>query len=340
MTFRTVVATPVHGAVRDMLSELGPVVINEAYEPWDQATLTEHCRGAQALLAFMTETIDADFVAACSQLRVVAGALKGYNNIDVEACSRAGVLLTIVPDLLTAPTAELTLGLMISVARQMGPGEQYVRSGNFRGWRPRFYGRSINGSTVAVIGAGAVGQSILKMLAGFDCRRLYFDRERMTPDQEHALGCQYAPLNAAREEADFLVLALHLTPETRHMVNSEFLAAMKRGSFLINPARGSLVDEAAVEKALNGEHLGGYAADTFEMEDWSLADRPGDIAPGILTSERTVLTPHIGSAVFDVRQEIELSAAKSIVAVARGEVPDTAVNSPRRIAGEIVEAQA
>jgi len=328
MSFKTVVTHPINASAHRLLATTGPVVVNDSGHPWDAKTLRAQCRDAQAVMVFMTERIDRDFVAACPDLRIVAGALKGYNNIDVAACTDAGVLLTIVPDLLTAPTAELTLGLMISVARNVGPGDRFVRSGDFKGWRPHFYGRSINGSTVAIIGAGAVGQSILGMLAGFDCIRLYTDHNRLPAEQERALGCRYVSLDEAQAEADFLLLALHLLPDTLHMVDTAFLNGMKPGSFLINPARGSLVDEAAVENALASGQLGGYAADTYEMEDWSLPDRPSTIHAGLLSSKQTVLTPHIGSAVSSVREQIEVSAARSIVAVARGDVPQTAVNEP------------
>ena len=132
----------------------------------------------------------------------------------------------------------------------------------------------------------------------------------------------------ARHRADFLVLALHLKPDTIHLVDADFIAAMKPGSYLVNPARGSLVDESAVHAAVADGRLAGYAADTFEMEDWSLPGRPEHIHEGLLENDRTVLTPHIGSAVSAVREQIELSAAKSILAVANGKVPDTAVNRP------------
>lgn len=277
-------------------------------------------------MAFMTERIDEPFLDACPKLKIVAGALKGYNNIDVEACSRRGVVVTIVPDLLTDPTAELTIGLMIAVARNVLPGDRCIRLGAFRGWRPRFYGGSIQGSTVAVLGAGAVGKAILRMLKGFDCRRLYVDKSPLPAALESELGTTRTDLTAAQKEADFVVLALHLMPETLHMVDDDFLAAMRPGSFLINPARGSLVDEAAVARALNTGYLAGYGADTFEMEDWTLEGRPKEVNPALLQSDKTVLTPHIGSAVGSVREEIEQSAAASIIAVSKGMLPETAVN--------------
>lgn len=326
MSFEIVVAQPVHTPVLELLGSHGRVVMNAGPEPWTSDELLARCRNAHALMAFMTERIDEDFVASCPNLKIIAGALKGYNNIDVEACARRSIAVTIVPDLLSEPTAELAVGLMIAAARNFGPGDRYIRQGQFDGWRPHLYGSSVNGSTVAVIGAGSVGEAILRMLRGFDCRRVYVDKRPLPPVTETRLDCQRMSLGEALGEADFVVLALHVMPSTFHLADAAFLAVMKPGSYLINPARGSLVDESAVALALESGHLAGYAADTFEMEDWSRTDRPKTVTEGLLESDRTILTPHLGSAVTSVRQEIERSAAESIIAMVRGEWPQSAVN--------------
>lgn len=323
---RIVLAHQVHSSVREKLSTVGELVENTGTEPWSRNALLERCREADALMAFMTEWIDDAFLAACPRLRLIAGALKGYNNLDVDACTRRGVVVTNVPDLLTAPTGELTVGLMISIARHMGPAERHVRQGGFKGWRPLFYGGSLNGSTVAILGAGAVGQAVMEMLGGFDCERLYVDKRPLSTETEERLEATRVEMADALERANFIVLGLHLTQSTLRLVDDGFLSRMRRGAYLINPARGSLVDEAAVAKALASGQLGGYAADTFEMEDWTLPNRPRRIHPDLLQSNRTVLTPHIGSAVAQVREEIERSAADSILTLLSGTIPETAVN--------------
>jgi len=329
MAFRITVANQIHRPILDDLEKCGHVTANTRPEPWSPDELTARTAAADALMVFMTEKVDGALLAACPNLKIIAGALKGYNNIDVEACSKRNIIVTIVPDLLTDPTAELTIGLMISVARNFLPGDRHIRGGAFEGWRPAFYGGSIQRSTVAVLGAGAVGKAILRMLNGFDCRRLYVDKTPIDPEVERALGAERCDLKTAQTSADFIVLAMHLMPETLHMIDGAFLAGMKPGGFLINPARGSLVDEDAVVRALESGQLAGYGADTFEMEDWTVDERPKRIHAGLLQSDRTVLTPHIGSAVRKVREEIERSAAESIIAVSRGTIPDTAVNRHR-----------
>lgn len=301
--------------------------MNKSSTPWSRTELLQHCQNADALMVFMTDKIDAEFLEQCPRLKIIAGALKGYNNIDLQACSERSILLTNVPDLLTEPTAELTIGMMISLVRNFIRGDQRIRSGEFEGWRPEFYGHSINGSVVGVIGAGAVGKAIMRMLNGFDCRKLYFDKEALPAQVEDQLSAERSTMEQIKEEADFIVLAIHLMDSTYHLVDEKFISEMKPGSFLINPARGSLVDENAVAMALNSGQLAGYAADTFEMEDWTVADRPRTIHPGLIASDKTILIPHLGSAVISVREAIEQSAADSIIAVSKGMVPETAVNA-------------
>lgn len=330
---KVVISSWVHPEVRDSLDGACTVVPNDSRQALAPEELRRRCRDARGLMAFMPERIDDSFLAACPELRVIACALKGYDNFDVDACTRRGIWLTIVPDLLTAPTAELTIGLMIALGRNILPGDRLVRGGDFGGWRPILYGQGIDGSTVGLIGAGAVGKAIARRLAGFGATLLYTDNTPLSPDQEDELRLRRVPQGELLERSDFVVLCLPLLHDTRHLVNRDFLARMKPGALLINTARGSLVDEAAVADALEGERLAGYAADVFPMEDWALPDRPREVSPRLLKNRKVVLTPHLGSAVDRVRREIALQAAASMLQALRGEVPAGAVNhpsSPRR----------
>jgi phosphonate dehydrogenase len=325
---RVVISCWVHPEVRDLLAEACTVVPNDTREALDPAELRRRCRDAHGLMAFMPEHIDDAFLAACPDLRVIACALKGYDNFDVGACTRRGVWLTIVPDLLTAPTAELTIGLLIALGRNILPGDRLVRGGQFRGWSPILFGQGIDGSTVGLVGAGAVGKAIARRLAGFRTTLLYTENAPLSPDQEDDLRLRRVSQGELLEQSDFVVLSLPLLRDTRHLVNRDFLAQMKPGALLINTARGSLVDEAAVADALEGDRLAGYAADVFSMEDWALPDRPREVSARLLKSHKVVLTPHLGSAVDRVRREIALQAAESILQALLGEVPAGAVNRP------------
>ena len=164
---KVVISSWVHSEVKNLLSPECTIVPNDTRQALTLDELKRRCRDAQGLMAFMTERVDDAFLLACPNLRVIACALKGYDNFDVDACTRHGVWLTIVPDLLTAPTAELTVGLMIAIGRNILSGDRLVRKGDYEGWRPVLYGRGIDGSTVGIVGAGAIGKAIARRLAGF-----------------------------------------------------------------------------------------------------------------------------------------------------------------------------
>lgn len=324
-----VVTQRVHPEVVDLLAADCEVVVNPEPAPWPEVELLARLSVAEAMLAFMPDRVDAELLASCPRLRIVAGALKGADNFDVDACTRAGVWVSVVPDLLTAPTAELAVGLLLGVSRHLLAGDRRVRSGQFRGWRPVLYGTGLAGSTVGLYGLGAIGRAIARRLAGFEPTVLYTDRRRLNAAEEEALGVRYAAPEALVARSDFLVLGVPLTGETLHLVDRDFLARMRPGAYLVNPCRGSTVNEAAVAQALESGHLAGYAADVFEMEDWAREDRPRGVHPGLLAAiDRTLLTPHLGSAVADVRRAIELEAARNVRETLAGRQPPGAINRP------------
>src|SRR5262245_15352607 len=320
---KIVVTSRVFPDTIEFLSADGDVEPNQTDEPLARDEVLRRTRDAQALLAFMPDAVDETFLDLCPDLRVIACALKGADNFDAEACRRRGVWLTVVPDLLTEPTAELAIGLAITLGRHVVAADRTVRAGGFRGWRPRFYGTSLDGSTVAVLGAGNVGRAIARKLFGFACSILMVD---VRADAELPPHVRRASRDDAVAAADFVFLAMPLDAGTLHVVDRPLLARFKQGALLINPARGSLVDEGAVAEALAAGRLGGYAADVFEFEDWRRPDRPASVDSRLLReSTRTVFTTHLGSAVTSVRRAIELAGAASIRAVLRGEKPHGAV---------------
>ncbi|MEL6478810.1 MAG: NAD(P)-dependent oxidoreductase [Pseudomonadota bacterium] len=313
MAHRIIVAQPIDRTVLTRLEALGQVYMNPGPEPLEPADLRRLCEGSQALMAFMTERVDEALLSAAPDLKIVAGAFKGFDNVDLDACARHQVAFTYVPDLLTKPTAELALGLMIALARNMRAGDAHIRSGDFHGWRPHLYGGSLDGATVGVLGAGKVGQALLLLLAGFDCTRICYDQAPLGPELLAELKADQVGLAELQARADFVVLGLPLTPQTTGLVDAAFIAGMRPGARLINPARGSVVVEAAVVGALASGHLAGYAADVFEMEDWARPDRPLSVHPDLLSAPNTFFTPHIGSAVVETRRAIEDAAAEEII---------------------------
>jgi phosphonate dehydrogenase len=328
---RILVTNWVHDDVLARLAQHGEVDANPTREPWTREEVLARAVDADALLAFMTDHVDAEFLDRCPRLRVVACALKGFDNFDVDACTAAGVWATIVPDLLTNPTAELAVGLTIGLGRMIRDGDALVRAGTFDGWRPVLYGTGLDGATVTSVGLGHVGRAIAARLAGFGCRLLGVDARAEMPD-----GVTDVTLDEALPVSDHVILAVPLSDRTLHLIDADALARLKAGALLVNVGRGSVVDEAAVADALVAGRLGGYAADVFAMEDWALPDRPRSIDARLIAHSRTLFTPHLGSAVDQVRLAIALSAAENIIAVLSGRTPRDAINAPfrfQRLAG-------
>ncbi|MDW8443288.1 MAG: NAD(P)-dependent oxidoreductase [Acetobacteraceae bacterium] len=306
---RIVVTNRVFPETRALLARFAEADINDGPDPWPEAELRRRAAEAEGLIAFMTDHIDEAFLAACPRLEAIACALKGANNIDLAAAKARGIAVSVVPDLLTAPTAELAVGLLIALGRNLLEGDRMVREGRFFGWRPILYGWGIDGATVGILGLGRVGRAIAERLAPFGCRLVGHDPAAAPPPGVTALS--FAQLLA---EADALILALPLTGSTRGLIGRDALTHTKPGALLVNVARGSLVDEEAVAEALEAGRLGGYAADVFAFEDWALPDRPRAIPERLLRHPATVFTPHLGSAVVSVRRAIEREAVEALAA--------------------------
>jgi phosphonate dehydrogenase len=235
----------------------------------------------------------------------------------------------VVPDLLTIPTAELAVALTLGLNRNLLAGDDRLRSGGFDGWRAELYGVGLQGAKVGIAGLGRVGLAIAERLKGFGARLCGFDERAIAPTALAACGVVQVAWDALVEGSDVIILALPLNERTLHLIDAATLRHMLRGTRLVNVGRGSVVDEAAVAQSLADDHLGGYAADVFELEDWARADRPRSVLPRLLAMrERTLFTPHLGSAVRSVCLAIEHAAADAIVAVLNGRVPANAVNCP------------
>ena len=203
-----------------MLSGRTEVLTNDTLGTLPPDEVLRRCREANAMMAFMPDTVDAAFLASCSKLKIVACALKGYDNFDVEACSRRNVWVTVVDDLLTVPTAELAVGLTISLARHVRAGDADIRAGKFTAWRPTLYGTGLAGRTVGIVGMGKVGRAIAKRLSGFDAELMYTDRQQLDPVTAASLHVVHAGFEELMSRADFVVLAAPLTANTQEIVDA------------------------------------------------------------------------------------------------------------------------
>jgi len=223
------------------------------------------------------------------------------------------------------------VALMIGLGRRLIEADRHVRSGAFAGWRPQLYGTGLAGSRVGFVGMGVIGRAVAERLQPFKVEQRYYDPKPLDGAIERAIALtRTLELRALLEWSQFLVLAAPLTTQTLHIINRRTLDCMRPGCLLINPSRGSLVDETAVLAALDSGHLGGYAADVFEMEDWARADRRREIDSGLRNHPATLFTPHLGSAVTDVRRAIEARAAENLLDAFTGRIPRDALNPEAR----------
>ncbi|MCS7241528.1 MAG: glyoxylate reductase [Candidatus Caldatribacterium sp.] len=282
--------------------------------------LLEKVRGRDGLLCLLTDTIDREVMeAAGPNLKVIANYAVGYNNIDVEEATRRGIMVTNTPGVLTETTADLAWALLMSVARRIVEADRFVREGKFRGWEPMlFLGTDVYGATLGIIGFGRIGQAMARRARGFNMRIVYYDIVRAPAHVERELHAEFRQLPELLQEADFVSIHVPLTKDTYHLIGERELRMMKRGAYLINTARGPVVDEKALVRALQEGWIQGAALDVFENEP--------EVEPGLLKLDNVVLAPHIGSASYATRTRMAVIAAENLVQALRGEVPKNLVN--------------
>lgn len=314
----------VHPEVVETLERFCRPLVPSSRDVMPREEVMAALRDAHGVVVCMTDHVDQQFLDAGPKLRIVSATLKGYDNIDTVACTRRGIWLTILPDELTGPAAELALGLTLGILRRVGEGDRLVRSGAYEGWRPTLYGATLAGSTVGIIGFGAVGRAYARMLDACGARVVYTDVTAHDPaDSLPVTRLSYDELICT---SDIVVPLVPLTSDTRTLLDAKMLAAMRPGAMLVNVCRGSVVDEHAVADALESGHLAGYAADVFAMEDWAVEGRPTAIPQRLLAHPRTLFTPHLGTAVEEVRLGMSLAAAQQVEAALAGARPEYAIN--------------
>lgn len=304
------------------------VIENSSDESPSRAAILERAEYADALCFFVPDVIDVAFIDALPRLRVLAGFGKGFDNVDVAAATARGIWVTNVPNALTEATADLAFGLLLALARNITRGDTFVRTGAPGGWHPtRLLGHSVAGATLGIVGFGAIGQALARRAAGFGMTVLASDPRAIDPARASALNVRAVARDALLKQADIVMLAAPLTVATRRLIDRNALRLMRADALLVNPARGSLVDEAAVADALASGALGGYAADVFAFEDRQFADSSEAIDARLLADRtRTVFTPHLGTAIGGARAELARVQATCILQALAGGRPFGAVN--------------
>lgn len=272
----------------------------------------------EGLLILLATKVDAGFLSVLPRLRVVANVAVGYDNVDVPACTARGVVVTNTPDVLTDATADLAWALLLAAARRVAEGDRYVRAGRFTKWDWELMrGVDVHGKTLGIVGAGRIGQAVARRGLGFSMRVLYTARDRKRAF-ERETGARRVGLAALLRAADFVSIHVPLSAETRHLIGARELALMKPTAVLVNTARGPIVDEAALARALKAGTLGAAGLDVYEKEP--------RVHPGLLALENVALLPHVGSATAETRRLMYETAVRNLAAALRGEIPPNAVN--------------
>ncbi len=304
----------------NMLREKFDVEVSDYDGVIPRKMLLEKVKGVDAILSLLTDTIDAEVMdAAGSNLKVIANYAVGYNNIDVEEATKRGIMVTNTPGVLTETTADLAWALMMAIARRIVEADRFVREGRFRGWEPMLLlGTDVHGATLGIVGFGRIGQAMARRALGFNMKVLYYDNARVPEQVEKELKATYVDLPTLLRESDFVSLHVPLTKETHHLIGEKELRMMKKGAYLINTARGPVVDEKALVKALKEGWIKGAALDVFENEP--------EVEPELLKLENVVLAPHIASASYATRSRMSIMAAENIIKALSGEIPPNLVN--------------
>jgi lactate dehydrogenase-like 2-hydroxyacid dehydrogenase len=304
--------------VEEGLSDRFDARLNADDHPLTQEELHAALRHADALLCTVTDRIDAAVIGAPPiRCRLLANFGVGFNHVDLPAARAAGIAVSNTPGVLTEATADLTIALMLAVARRTGEGERLVRSGRWTGWNPtQLMGQMVSGRTLGIVGFGRIGQAVARRAShGFGMRVLFATPHPPPAGLAATLGAAACSLDALVGESDFVSLHCPATPATRHLVNASRLGRMRPGAFLINTARGDIVDEIALVNALRERTIAGAALDVYEGEPAVPAE--------LRAMENVVLLPHLGSATEETRVAMGLRALANLAAFfGNGELPD------------------
>ncbi|MFK8114248.1 MAG: 2-hydroxyacid dehydrogenase, partial [Rubripirellula sp.] len=302
-----------------MLQENSLLTMNHEDRYLSKDEILAGLRDVDGLLCLLTDTIDDDILAANANLKVVANFAVGFNNIDVPAATRRRIPVTNTPGVLTDTTADMAWALLMAAARRVAEGDRFVRTRAWQGWGPlQFLGGDVTGATLGMIGLGRIGKAVVRRAKGFDMNVVYWNRTRLSAEEEQALGVTYADKEEVLRISDFVSVHVALNAETRHLIGAEELALMKPTAAIINTARGPVIDEKALVAALRDGGIASAGLDVYENEpllESELYDLPN-----------AVLAPHLGSGTIGTRTKMGNMAVQNCLAACRGERPPNLVN--------------
>lgn len=304
----------------DLLERHVDMFINPFDIPMSRQDIIGGIKDKDGLICLLNDKVDAEVIDAGKHVKIIANYAAGYNNIDVQAATKRKIPVTNTPGVLTETTADLTFALILSAARRIVEADKFLRQKSFKGWAPMlFLGRDIHNKILGIIGFGRIGRAVARRANGFGMEVIYYDPVRLSRDDEDTYGVKYQDLDDLLKQADFVCIHVPLNEQTYHMITKEKLALMKGSSYLINVARGQVVNEKALVNALQEKRIAGCALDVFENEP--------KVEKELIEMPNTVLVPHIGSASIEARIKMALMVAENVIAVLveKGRAPN-AVN--------------
>ena len=315
---KVLITRPIQQSVIEKISEHCDVQVHPVDEPMPAELLAPAMRDMDGVMPAGVR-ISKEIIAAAPRLRVVSTISVGYDNIDVEACSRRHILVTNTPDVLTEATADLAFALILAAGRRVAEGDRYVRGGHWMHWEWNcLWGTEMHGRTLGLYGFGRIAHATARRARGFSMRILYHARHRVSASVEKEFGAEFVDRETLLRQSDFLSLHVPLTPETHHSIGEPELASMKPSAFIINAARGPIIDEEALVQALQEGRLAGAGLDVFENEP--------RVHPALMAMDDVTMLPHVGSATAETRLRMALLASENLLAALRGERPPNLVN--------------
>lgn len=306
------------------LEEMGDVEANmEEGVIWPYEELLRRGPGHDYIYCLLTDRIDAGFLDACAngtpRLRMIANMAVGFNNVDLEAATRLGIAISNTPGVLSDTTGDFAFALLMATARRIPEAERYLRAGKYTGWGPLlFCGADLHHATLGLIGAGRIGKIVAQRASGFEMKVLYYDVYRMSPEDEARYHMVYTPMEEVLQQADFISVHTPYMPSTHHLIGEREFKLMKPSAILINTARGPIIDEKALVRALQAGTIARAGLDVFENEP--------AVEPELLTMENVVITPHIASASVETRGKMAKMASDNLVAFHHGQRPPNILN--------------
>lgn len=292
---------------------------NQSDAPFSRRELIEKLHGKTGVIIRLTDRIDDDLLSNCPELKIVSNIAVGYNNTNVEACTRRRILVTNTPGVLDDTTADFTWTLLLATARRVVEADQYIRSSKWKGWElMEFLGHDVHHKVLGICGLGRIGQRVARRAKGFDMQILYTDIVRAERRIEEELGARFVDKKTLLSESDFVTLHVPLSSQTTHYLSKTEFSLMKPHAILINASRGPVVDEKALVQALEEERIAGAGLDVYEKEP--------EVEPALIQMRNVVLAPHIASASRQTRLQMAKMAAENLVTGLTGKCPPNLVN--------------